>query len=84
MSDRRAGWLLVIVSGALALVVCQLASSQVQAQELLITAANSGEAAVALLVTAAPAILMVVALDVIAFIVDRSVGCGSSLRWSRC
>ena len=70
MSDQRAGWLLVIVSGALAIVVCGLARGQVEAG-LLESAANAGGAAVALLIAAAPGILMVVALDVIAFFVAK-------------
>src|SRR4051812_32520785 len=68
MSDRRAGWLLVIVSGALALVVCELVNGQV-AKGLLESTSNAGDAAVTLLIAAAPGILMVVALDVIAVLV---------------
>jgi hypothetical protein len=71
MSDRRAGWLLVIVSGALALVVCVLAYGQVVAQSILESSSNSGQAAIDLLLAALPGILMVVALDVIAFFIGR-------------
>ena len=70
MSDRRAGWLLVIVSGALAFVVCGMASAQVRAGTFE-NVANAGEAAVAILVAVLPVILMVVALDVIAFFVGK-------------
>ena len=71
MSDRRAGWLLVIVSGALAFVVCGMASAQVTAQGTFESVANAGEAAVAVLVAVLPVILMVVAVDAIAFFVGK-------------
>jgi hypothetical protein len=70
MSDRRAGWFVVIVSAVLAIVVCQIVYTQVL-RGTLETMANASEAAVSLLLTAAPGIFMIVALDVVAFIIDK-------------
>ena len=70
MSDQRAGWLLVIVSAALGAVVCLMAYAEV-ARGVLESAANAGEAAIALLLAVAPGILMIVALDVIAFVIGK-------------
>jgi hypothetical protein len=71
MSDRRAGWLLVIVSGALGVMVTLLAYAMVFSRGALNGASSAGEAAIILLVAAAPGILMIVALDVIAFFVGK-------------
>lgn len=71
MSDRRAGWLLVIVSGALALVVCLVAYSAVYARAAVQGSSSAGEAAIALLVAAAPGIVMVVTIDVVALVVGK-------------
>lgn len=73
MSDERAGWFVVVVSAALAIVVCVLVSGQVETQALLERAWNAGEAAIALLIAAAPLILMVVALDVIAIFIKKDI-----------
>jgi hypothetical protein len=70
MSDRRAGWVLVIVSGALGLMVALLAY---QARPSAPFAAPTPlEGALSALGSAWPGVVMVVAIAVVGFIVSRN------------
>jgi len=74
MSDRRAGWFLVIVSAALGAVVALVAGAQVRMADIGLNAPRVVswlDGAVSALQTTALAIVMVIVLDVVAVVIGK-------------